>query len=445
VDHVTDEEIARFLSGGLDAAERQRVARHLLGGCLACRARLGLYAPAIFEMTTRPPAVSAEVEAAYDDVIDRVFARVCNAAPRWETERRQIGEAVERLREDRDAIREMDEVPSWPLVEALIRLSQEARYRDPGEMLELAFLAEFASRHLDPKLYNPGQIADVRIRALAEYANAYRVNDELDKAEEKFTEAARLYDQRSGDPLVMARVLDLLASLRRSQRRLPEAIDLLDTVYGLYNECGERHLAGRALIKQGINVHYDGRPEEAVKLLRRGIAMLDPEREPQLLVHGRESLLHALVDCGKLKEARRLLLESSLRQKLATEPLNLLKLRVVEGKISAGLGDLGQAEVAFEEARRDFLDRGMEYDAALLGLELMEVWMRQGGRGAEVHEMAEEVLDTFEELKVQREARYAVRFLEAACRQELAAPWLVRKVVSFLRQLEWTPGLHFAP
>jgi hypothetical protein len=87
----------------------------------------------------------------------------------------------------------------------------------------------------------------------------------------------------------------------------------------------------------------------------------------------------------------------------------------------------------------------MEYDAALLGLELMEVWMRQGGRGAEVHEMAEEVLDTFEELKVQREARYAVRFLEAACRQELAAPWLVRKVVSFLRQLEWTPGLHFAP
>ena len=39
-------------------------------------------------------------------------------------------------------------VADWPLVEALIRLSHEARYRDPGEMLELAFLAEFASRHL---------------------------------------------------------------------------------------------------------------------------------------------------------------------------------------------------------------------------------------------------------------------------------------------------------
>lgn len=442
--HVTDEEIARLLSGGLDAEEHQRVLRHLLGSCLACRARLGLYAPALFEMALPWALPSSEEEAAYDEVIDRVFRKVSDAAPRWQEERRQIGEAVERLRTDRNALHEMDDVPSWPLVEALIRLSHDARYRDPGEMLELAFLAEFASRHLDPELYSPGHIADLRIRALAEYANAYRVNEDFDAAEEKFADAARLYDQRSGDPLVMARVLDLLASLRNSQRRLPEAIDFLDTAHGLYQECGERHLAGRALIKQGINIHYDGRPREAVKLLRQGIAMLDPERDPQLAVSSQENLLYSLVDAGKLKEARRLLLESGLRRKLAGEPVNLLKLRGVEGKISAGLGSLDQAEATFEEVRRGFLDRGMEYDAALLGLELMQVWLRQG-RSAEVREMAEEVLDTFEELKVKLEAQRAVRFLESACRQELATPILVQKVVSFLRRLEWTPGLQFAP
>ena len=172
--------------------------------------------------------------------------------------------------------------------------------------------------------------------------------------------------------------------------------------------------------------------------------MLDPERDPQLVAHGQESLLHALVDSGKLKEARRLLLESGLRRKLADEPVNLLKLRWVEGKISAGLGSLDQAEATFVEVREGFLQRGMEYDAALLGLELMEVWLRQG-RSAEVREMAEEVLDTFEELKVKLEAQRAVRFLESACRQELATPVLVRQVVGFLRKLEWTPGLQFAP
>ncbi len=442
--HVTDEEIARLLSGGLDAEEHQRVLRHLLGSCLACRARLGLYAPDLFEMALPWAVPSPAEEAAYDDVIDRVFAKVSAAAPRWQEERRQIGESVERLRKGMGALHEMDDVPSWPLVEALIQVSQEARFRDPEEMLEPAFLAEFASRQLDPELYSPGQIADLRIRALAEYANAYRVNEEFDEAEEKFAQAALLYEQRSGDPLVMARVLDLLASLRTSQRQLPEAIDLLDTVHGLYRECGERHLAGRALISQGICTHYDGRPEDAVKLFRKGIAVLEPERDPQLVVHGQESLLHALVDCGKLKEARRLLLESGLRRKLAGEPVNLLKLRWVEGKISAGLGSLDQAEATFVEVREAFLQRGMEYDAALLGLELMEVWLRQG-RSAEVREMAEEVHDTFDELKVQREARYAVRFLESACRQELATPILVQKVVGFLRRLEWTPGLQFAP
>lgn len=442
--HVTDEEMARLLSGGLHTEEHQRVLRHLLGSCLACRARLGLYAPSLFEMALPPAIPSPEEEAAYDEVIDRVFANVSDAAPRWQEERRQIGMAVERLREDMDALKEMDDVPIWPLIEALIQVSQEARFRNPEEMLEPAFLAELASRQLDPELYSPGQVADLRIRALAEYANAYRVNDELVSAEEKFAEAALLYDQRSGDPLVMARVLDLLASLRRTQRRLPEAIDLLDTVHGLYQECGERHLAGRALIKQGINVHYDGRPEDAVKLLRKGIAMLDPERDPQLAVSSQENLLYSLVDSGKLKEARRLLLESGLRQKLAGEPINLLKLRGVEGKISAGLGSLDQAEATFVEVREGFLQRGMEYDAALLGLELMEVWLRQG-RSADVREMAEEVLDTFDELKVKLEAQRAVRFLESACRQELATPVLVRQVVGFLRKLEWTPGLQFAP
>ena len=43
------------------------------------------------------------------------------------------------------------------------------------------------------------------------------------------------------------------------------------------------------------------------------------------------------------------------------------------------------------------------------------------------------------------EAHYAVRFLESACRQELATPSLVQKVVSFLKCLEWTPGLQFTP
>lgn len=304
--HVTDEEIGRFLSGGLEKDAFLRVARHLASQCRACQARLARFAPLLFPEGYSLPASPPPDDGTHDEVVDRALARALAVAPRWLEEKRQIAVVTERLRQDLRAIHDMDDVPPWSLVEALIRLSHEARYRDPNEMLRLAFLAEFASRHLDPERYSPGQIADLRIRALAEYANAYRVNEDFDKAEEKFAAAALLYEQRSGDPLVQARVLDLLASLRRTQRRLPEAISLLDQVYGLYHECGERHLAGRAVIKQGINVHYHGDAREAVKLLRQGISMLDPERDPQLVISSQENLLYSLVDCGKVREAPRL-------------------------------------------------------------------------------------------------------------------------------------------
>ncbi|HEX5716473.1 MAG TPA: tetratricopeptide repeat protein [Thermoanaerobaculia bacterium] len=447
--HVTDEEIAKLLTGGLEAAEHQRVFRHLVGPCLACRARLGLYAPALYEMAevAIPTVVpTPQEEAAYDGVIDRVFARISKAAPRVQEERRQLEETAETARrEGMGAIEKLPgKLPDWAVVEVLLRMSHEARFRDRREMQELALFALAAANNLDPERNSPGLVADLRMRAWAELGNAYRVNDDFAAAESAFAQATALYGQRSGDPLAVARVLDLLASLRRNQRRLPEAIDLLDTVHGLYEESGEHHLAGRALISKGICTYYDGRPQEAAKLLREGLTMLSSERDAELVTSSQQNLLLYLVDSGEARAARRLLLESGLRQKLAGQPVNLLKLRWVEGKIYAGLGQLDQAVATFEEVRDGFLRHGLEYDAALLGLDLAEVWLRQG-RNAEVAEIAQEVRETFEDLKVQREALRAMRFLESACRQELATPVLVQQVVSFLKRIEWAPGLQFAP
>ena len=78
----------------------------------------------------------------------------------------------------------------------------------------------------------------------------------------------------------------------------------------------------------------------------------------------------------------------------------------------------------------------MEYDAALVGLELVEVWLRQDKR-VEARVLTLEILDTFEDLGVQREAMRAMRFLEKACRTEAATPTMAARVIAFLR-LEWS-------
>src|SRR5206468_8394675 len=148
--------------------------------------------------------------------------------------------------------------------------------------------------------------------------------------------------------------------------------------------------------------------------------------------------------CGEFKEAGRILLEGGLRCAFAEDPLSLLKLRWVEGKVLAGLGKLGRAERTFEQVREEFLFKEREYNAALVGLELAAVWLRQG-KVAEVRELAEETYETLRDLGVPQEAFKAVLFLREACRRQAVTLDLLRKVHGFLVRLVWNPQLRFEP
>lgn len=398
------------------------------------------------------PAVRAPSrleERAYDRAIDRAIAGALRQEPFWKREQAQLDELLTAAEESPGGISGIVEeadahLQGWPLVEALLRLSYETRFRDVREMLFLAFAARVAAQNLDSETYGAVRIADIQARAWAELGNAYRLNDQFDSAEDAFARAEALLDEGTGDALLLARVLNLQASLRTDQRRLGAAIEMLDLVYRLYIEMGESHLAGRALIKKGINIRNDGRPEEAVALLEQGLAEIDPRRDSKLEATGVQALLDAMVDSGRHREAAQVLLRSNLRQAFADDPLNLARLRWVEGKIFAGLGKLPRAEKIFREVRDGFLQRDQEYDAALIGLELAGVWLQQE-RAEEVRELAQEVLEVFEDLGIQSEAVKAVRYLNQACARSEATPGLVHRILAFLLRLEWEPRLQFAP
>jgi len=218
----------------------------------------------------------------------------------------------------------------------------------------------------------------------------------------------------------------------------------LDRVHNLYLEAGDQHLAGRALISKGISSRCHGYPREAVSLLEEGLSLLDKGRDLQLVSIGNQALLDALTDCGEFRQASRLLLQSGLREAFAAEPLNLLKLRWVEGKIHAGSGRLAQAERAFSDVRHEFLRSGQFYDAALVGLELAAVWLRQG-RSAQVAALAEDLHATFDDLGVQAEAARALYFVREACRRQAVTVSMIERVRQFLERLPWHPGLRFEP
>ena len=78
---------------------------------------------------------------------------------------------------------EAEELRGGPVIEVLLQLSFEERYRNPEEMLRLALLAKTAAENLDPREADPELVADHQARAWAELGNAHRVNDELTEAE----------------------------------------------------------------------------------------------------------------------------------------------------------------------------------------------------------------------------------------------------------------------
>jgi tetratricopeptide (TPR) repeat protein len=449
--HLTDGEIAAFLAGQLDPADQTRVVRHLLNGCSLCSTRVHLAVPEVFEeQEAQDPLETAALEAAYDRAIDRALAAIPQHQAKWAREKEKRSQVLSILAQASPprggalTYHQARKYHGWPLVEALLQLSFEARYREPREMRWLAFEARLAAESVDPQDYDPGFVLDLQARAWAELANAHRVNDELELAESALTEARRLRRRGTGDLFLRARVADVEASLRTSQRRTGEAGALLEEIHQLYLELGERHLAGRALISRGICLRAGGAPQEAVRSLREGLALLDPERDSQLAFVANQALLDAMVDGGEFRPAAELLLESGLRQAFASDPLNLLRLRWVEGKILAGLGKLTRAQEVFAAVRDEFTERGLEYDAALAGLDLAAVWLQQG-LASEVLSLAQSMLDTFRDLRIHREAVKALRFFHLACKERVGTAKLAYGVRSFLVRLQNEPKLRFEP
>lgn len=448
--HLGKEEIEAFLAGHASQEDRDRLLKHLLTRCEWC---LRLFkSTAVPLLEDEPWAHAAEVP---EDAYDAPLALALAGARRFKTLWRKESERLARAQALVDQagglgegfpLRQAQTLHGWPLCEALLSKSFDERYRDPKKMLRLAYDAARVAEHTSPQKYepSPGFVMDLRARAFAELGNARRINDQFSEAQRDFSRARAFLAEGTGDFLLEARVLDLEASLLSDQGRFEDAISLLGKVYDLYQEAGDVHLAGRTLISEGFNIRRAGRPHQAIAILEQGIRLIEADRDLELPVVAQKGLLDALVDAGEFGRANRMLLASGLREAFAAEPLNLLKLRWVEGKVHAGLGRLKKAEHIYCSVREDLLNLGRHYDAAVLGLDLVALWLQQG-RAAEVRTLAEEMYETFELLEVRQAAQHALYFVREACRRQRLTVPMIQRVRSFIEQVSWNPELRFEP
>jgi tetratricopeptide (TPR) repeat protein len=356
----------------------------------------------------------------------------------------RVREALSLL--EKGGVEELADAPSdlkgLPAFEAFLERSWNLRHENPEEMVRLAMYATLIAGKLEPATHGREQVIDLKCRAWAALGNAYRVADDLDAAESALGQAAELYLTGTRDELLGAHLFDLQASLFAARRAFSAALQTMDVVHEIYVRHGDSHGAGRALIKKGTYRGYANEPEEAIRLLQRGLAMIDADREPRLALTTVHNTAFCLVICGRFREARSLVWQNLTRYEEHGGQLDRIKLQGLRGLICAGLGQLDRAEEYLVAARRGFEEAGVRYHAAIAGLDLAVVWLRQGRR-EEARDLVLDCVRVFLELRIHREALAAVLVLQRAFEKGLDADALLDKARDFLRRIEQDPTLTF--
>ncbi|HEV7509831.1 MAG TPA: hypothetical protein VGS07_33470 [Thermoanaerobaculia bacterium] len=444
--HPTAVELEGLVVGGLSAEQKRTVITHLVRGCPACGAALAQYIPILAGRSGRtaaPPPPEEIYDGAMSRAIDSI-RRLGLALPAVKAPETKKQEAVELL-----AVRGvagLRDVPSHllgvPLVESLLERSWTLRYEDPGTAVELARCAVQMAEGLSAGGHDTRQVADLRCRAVIELGNTYRVADELDPAEAALQRATELFLLGSRDDLLGARLFDVQASLYAARRHFDLALTSLNIVADVYRRHGDKHLAGRALISKGIYAGYKGDAEEAVRLIVEGLSSLDAGRDPGLVSSSVQTKAWFLVDCGRFLEARAALRDLEGRD--LGGRVNELKVRWLEGHIAAGLNELDQAERALRQVKAGFEEIGLGYKAALVGLELGAVWLRQERLDA-AEGMALECTDRFLTMGIQRELLASILVLRKAAETRGLTLALLRQVIDTLQEGERGPARFRTP
>lgn len=356
-----------------------------------------------------------------------------DAAPRSAEEERQEAEevwaALERFPVHRR--RRLIELSprasrSWALVERICGGSAQAAANRAEEALTLADLALSIAGHVPG---DEGWRSRLQGYAWAFVANARRVANDFDGADEAFARAWELWQAgTSSDLLPEWRLHDLEASLRREQQRFPEALALLERAGSL---CSENKAAvGRLLLKKEHVLSQMGDFVGALQVLQEATPTIEASQDPRLLFGLRFNTADDLYHLGRCAEAAELLPEVRELAKQQGPELDLVRVLWLEGRVLAGIGRTEEATVALEQVQRQFITaHDLPYDAALSSLDLAVLWLK-AGRNAEVRELAIAIAWIFASKKIDREAVAALRLFYEAARQDRASVELARSVIA---------------
>jgi tetratricopeptide (TPR) repeat protein len=402
-------------------------------------------AAALAAPETPETPVTPAIDAAYERAIDRALASVVRYGTEATRESKRVKQVLAVL--EQKGVAGFCEMPAHLRglagYEALLERSWSLRFDDPRQMVQLCELASVVAAGLSPSRYGGERVRDFQCRAAIELANAYRVIGRPAEAQAALNEALEFFRMGTQDRLMAARLFVIQAQVSGDRRNFETALAAFDSAIKVYRDYGEPYQVGDTLIKKGMYCGYACRLDEALELLTEGLALIDPITHPELALLAVHNLANILVDSARYREARTLLWRNLPLYRRYGGRVLCLRLRLLEGRIHAGIDEPERADRDFEEARRGFAELGQPYMATLVLLDLAALHIRQG-RDADARREALEAADTFLGLNIGREAAVAMMLLKSTVKFRLATTSvLLEEMAEFMRAAEHDPQLSF--
>lgn len=314
----------------------------------------------------------------------------------------------------------------------LLTKSSGLWHKGPADACRLARLAVIVASKLDSGAYPVGLAADLHCGALAYLGNSLRLKGRLQEAEGKLTEAQSYLANGTGDLILRARVLELLAELHRDQRLFPLALCKAREAFEICQRLGDAPNEARLMLIHASILGAKGDAAGAIAELQ-GLVNTIPRSVMGEEVYWsvRQNLCQSLVEADQLWEARREL--HAVRGWARREGKALVSARVrwTEALLVAREGDFAGATSRLVHVRDVLLRNGLPYDAALACLDLAAVYLERG-RPSEAQKLARFLAPIFRAGGIQREALASLRVLASTLTEKSATASHVKLLQQYL-------------
>ncbi len=354
------------------------------------------------------------------------------AAAQWERLQQRTDEELLYLVEARPELR------SRELVELMAYSSEEAAAEDSGRALAVAQAAHRLAVLLDQE---QGGARALQGWSLAHVGNAERVANDFDGADQSFSRALVSWTSAPAEERAALpgwRMLDLEGSLRREQGRYGDSLDRLAEAQASAPPEG----IPRVLVKRAFTLVHMNDPEGALMVLAEAAPLVVGHPDPRLAFAVHHNRCTVLVDLERHEEAEQHwpLVEAALQEpRKAHDDIVMIWLRA---RIDAGLGRLAEARQGFDRARREYAERTMAANYAVVSLERAVLDLKEG-RYADVKELAEEMQWIFNAKGLHEEALAALTLFRTAAERQALTVDVAERMVRYLYRAQYDPTLKF--